>query len=470
MRKLTLTCLIATAIAGSPVFAVAAQPVQPASVQPEQNQLAKYVYDDGEEEDDYVYDDGEEEEEEANIAADQGQPPEELAPAAESSEPLATENDRIDTSSSSFFDSCSGNSCDSYSSGRSGWRDSIENFTLDGALGWECCSYNVGGWTEMGYTTNNVPLSQSYNDLLSFSDVPDNVNLYQQWLYVEKTVDGTSGWDLGGRIDAIYGTDAQKTQSFGNPNGGVRGFGFFDASWDHNQYGFAMPQLYGEVAYHDLAVKVGHFFTPMGYEVIPAVGNFFFTHSYTFFNSEPFTHTGALASYTGYEGFTLYGGWTLGWDTGFDQLNSGSNFLGGFSSEIDDAVTFTYICTAGNFGWRDGGSSDSYNHSIVLLADVSDDLQYVFQSDNLRTDNPGVSAFDTIGAVNYLFYSVTDSSKLGGRIEWWKADGVSFNEFTIGWNYNALKSFVIRPEWRQDWAPGIGLDEDTFAIDAIWSY
>ena len=66
------------------------------------------------------------------------------------------------------------------------------------------------------------------------------------------------------------------------------------------------------------------------------------------------------------------------------------------------------------------------------MADLSDKLQYVFQSDNLRTDNPGVSAFDTIGAVNYLFYTIGDKSKLGGRIEWWKADGVSFNEFTIG--------------------------------------
>ena len=74
----------------------------------------------------------------------------------------------------------------------------------------------------------------------------------------------------------------------------------------------------------------------------------------------------------------------------------------------------------------------------MLVADLSDDLQYVFQSDNLRTDNPGVSAFDTIGAVNYLFYATGEKSKLGGRIEWWKADGVSFNEFTIGWNYNVL--------------------------------
>jgi hypothetical protein len=29
---------------------------------------------------------------------------------------------------------------------------------------------------------------------------------------------------------------------------------------------------------------------------------------------------------------------------------------------------------------------------------------------------------------------------------------------------------IIRPEVRQDWAPGIGLDEDSFLVDAIVTY
>jgi len=439
-------------------------------------QQVEYVYDDGEDEDEpYVYDDGEDEEDydNANAAANETKemeaaekPTVEVAPAS----PVEPTTQVVTESAATSSSACG---CDSSSScyyQERSWCDAVGDFSLDSALGWECCPYNIGGWTNPGYTTNNVPLSQSYNDLLSFSDVPDNVNLYQQWLYMERVVDGSNGLDFGGRVDAIYGTDAQKTQSFGNPDAGIRGMGFFDASWDHGIYGFAMPQLYGEVAYYDVSVKVGHFFTPMGYEVIPAIGNFFFTHSYTMFNSEPFTHTGALATYTGFESMTLYGGWTLGWDTGFDQLDGGSNFLGGFSSELSDNVTFTYLATIGNFGWRDGGSSGSYNHSIVLIADVSDDLQYVFQSDNLRTDNPGVSAFDTIGAVNYLFYTVGEKSKLGSRIEWWKADGVSYQELTLGWNYNLLTNLVFRPEWRQDWSPGADINEDTFAIDAIWSY
>ena len=166
----------------------------------------------------------------------------------------------------------------------------------------------------------------------------------------------------------------------------------------------------------------------------------------------------------------MYGGWTAGWDTGFTNLNGGSNFLGGFAYTITEGLTFTYLNTYGNFGWRDGGSDNSYSHSMVLIGDLTDKLQYVAQSDMLRTDNFPTSNFDTIGLNQYLLYRYSDLIGLGGRIEWWKADGVSFYEATTGVNINVLDNLVFRPEFRTDWAPGIGLDEDTVAIDAILTY
>lgn len=343
-------------------------------------------------------------------------------------------------------------------------------FSLKDALGMQCCAWEIGGWTQLGYTNNNIPLSQSYNDLLSFNDVPDKLHLNQQWLYLGKVADGSGGLDWGARADVVYGTDAQKTQAFGNPGAGVRGFGTWDASLDHGEYGWAIPQMYGELAYNDMSVKIGHFFTPIGYEVIPATGNFFYSHSYTMFNSEPFTHTGALATYTGIEDVTLYGGWTSGWDTGFDQLNSGSNFLGGVGLQLTDDIAVTYLNTWGNFGWRDGGSKNSYSHSVVATVAVTEKLNYIMQSDYIDTDNTGVSEFDTIGINQYLIYQMTDKVGVGGRAEWWKADGVSFNAITGGVNFKATDQLVFRPEIRHDWAPGIGLEESTFGIDAILTY
>jgi len=353
---------------------------------------------------------------------------------------------------------------------RGGCLGAIEGFSLASLIGADGTALEVGGWTNFAYYDNNIPLSQTKDDLLSFDDVPDRMNLAQQWFYIGRTADGSGGLDWGGRMDVVYGTDAQKTQSFGNPGAGVRGQGTFDASWDHGYYGWAMPQLYGELAAGDLSVKIGHFFTPLGYEVIPATGNFFHSHSYTMFNSEPFTHTGALATYAGFEALTLYGGWSAGWDTGFDQLDSGSTLISGFAADLADDVTFTYLNTYGNFGWRDGGSKNSYSHSMVLSANVTDRLQYIAQSDVLETSNPGVSEFDTVGLNQYLLFKHNDLVSSGGRVEWWKADGVSYYEATGGVNLHALDNLVFRPEFRHDWAPGAGIDEDTFAVDMIWSY
>ena len=56
-------------------------------------------------------------------------------------------------------------------------------------------------------------------------------------------------------------------------------------------------KLYFEAGYGDLTVKIGHFYTIIGWEVVTAPDNFFYSHAYTMYNSEPFTHTGVLATY-----------------------------------------------------------------------------------------------------------------------------------------------------------------------------
>jgi hypothetical protein len=345
----------------------------------------------------------------------------------------------------------------------------IEGFSLASMMGLEDSAIEVGGWTNIAYYNKNIPLSQSFDDLLSFDDIPNHANLAQQWFYIGKVADGSAGRDFGGRIDVLYGTDAQKSQAFGNPGALTRGFGFYDASLDHGYYGWAIPQAYLEVANGDLSTKIGHFFTPIGYEVIPATGNFFHTHSYTMFNSEPFTHTGFLSTYSGFEALTLYGGWTAGWDTGFTNLDGGSNFLGGFGYELNDNVTFTYLNTYGNFGWR--GGKDSYSHSMVLTANVTDKLQYIAQSDVLdATDNPNAGQTETVGINQYLIYAYNDVLGIGGRAEWWKQDGTSYNEITGGVNIKALSNLVFRPEVRHDWSPGADIDQTAVAIDAILTY
>ena len=338
-----------------------------------------------------------------------------------------------------------------------------------------CCDHNYGGWVSYGYYTDNDRFSTAPNDLFSFWDNPDELNMDQAWLYFEKTVEGGSCCcDWGYRVDVVYGVDAQKTQAFGNSGG------TWDVTFDHGSYGWAIPQAYLEFAYCDWTVKAGHFFTPLGYEVIPKTGNFFYSHSFSMFNSEPFTHTGLLASYSANDCLTYYLGWTLGWDTGFDQLAGGSNFLGGFAYQLSDDVKYTYMNTAGDFGWRGEG----YSHSNVVDATLSDCWQYVLQSDYLNSSNLDGFDEENVSVINYLFYSLNDCWKLGGRMEWWKSnfptgEAASFYAITGGVNYKPHANLVVRPEIKYNWTPsdeaydsaaGTDFNQTLFGVDAILTF
>ena len=59
----------------------------------------------------------------------------------------------------------------------------FELMSGDGAWG-----IKVGGWTQVGYTEQNTGL---------FNNIPDKVNLHQQWFYVEKAADGEPRLGLG---------------------------------------------------------------------------------------------------------------------------------------------------------------------------------------------------------------------------------------------------------------------------------
>ncbi|MFN0053513.1 MAG: outer membrane beta-barrel protein [Planctomycetales bacterium] len=286
-------------------------------------------------------------------------------------------------------------------------------------------------------------------------------NLNQQYLYIEKIANGKDGLDWGVRFDVMYGTQGFEGQSFGNIDAGhwdyLNGF-------DHGAYNWALPQLYGEVAYGDLSVKLGHFYTIVGYEVVPSTGNFFMSRQLTFFNSEPFNHTGALATYKANDKLTLLGGWVLGWDTGFYQYNQGNSFLGGATYAVDEKTTFVYSMAAGNFGWRGQGAINSMILSRQWTEKFATVAQFdVFNSNlvladgtpaDFNTSAGGFTPRDSVSFITYAFYDLNSKVKGGVRYEWYKPDGTSYNTFTFGLNYKPYSNVIIRPEARIMWAPG----------------
>ena len=332
---------------------------------------------------------------------------------------------------------------------------------------------NVGGWFQGGF-------HDASNDL--FNSRPDTFNLHQAWLFVEKVAeprdDGRLGF--GFRFDGMYGADANDTQSFGNNPGRFDLDDSFQRGGFGGGFGWAIPQAYGEVAGDDWSVKIGHFYTLVGYEVVTAPDNFFYSHAITMYNSEPFTHTGAVGTFNVSDDTTIYAGWTLGWDTGFDQFGGGSSFLGGISTALTEATTMTYITTIGDFGAR---GSDAYSHSFVFDTAVTDRFNYVLQSDLVRVDSTGE---DNVGINQYFLYDINDNLAAGVRAEWWKGDTLtgyaphggtlpasgshSYYDVTVGLNIKPNQNFIIRPEYRYDWSPALNYEEGYIGVDFIALY
>ncbi|MEZ6092843.1 MAG: outer membrane beta-barrel protein [Pirellulaceae bacterium] len=321
----------------------------------------------------------------------------------------------------------------------------------------------IGGWSQLGYHNRSTGM---------FNNHPDQLQLHQTWLYAEKIADGSQGLGFGFRIDYVYGTDGPDTQAFGNPPGS------WDIDWDNGGfYGSALPQLYGEVAMGDLSFKVGHFFTTVGYEVVPANGNFFYSHAYTMYNSEPFTHTGVLGSLDMGD-VNGYFGWTAGWDTGFDQFG-GSNFLGGFSVDLSDTEALTYMATVGKIG--NGTDQQGYSHSLVYDVAVTDRLDYVIQSDLVDFNSTGAGDKRSIGLNQYLLYDLNDKWRAGTRFEWWRTevspgDNADLLAWTVGLNYQRSSHLVFRPElrWNRDnqgvLIPAGDNQKIGFGCDMIYTY
>ncbi len=353
-------------------------------------------------------------------------------------------------------DPCCGGACGGVLDGLCLWSD-CEELEL---FGTSCTGITAGGWVQTGFHTYDNGM---------FNNHPDHFDAHQVWLYSEKALDTEPySWDWGYRFDYVYGTDGPDTQAFGNrPD-------TWDFGWNHGDfYGHAIPQLYGEVGYDKLSVKLGHFYTIIGYEVVTAPDNFFYSHAYTMYYAEPFTHTGALATYEASDNVTYYGGWTTGFDTGFDRFE-GDIFLGGMSVGLGEYITATYACTAGNIGF--GTDASGYSHSVVIDVTLTERLNYVLQTDYIDYEGhvvspivgqPGAPVLSRrYGVNNYWFYEINECLAAGLRFEWFSAEQDTAGarsdlyELTFGLNYKPHPNFVIRPEIRWD------KDDDGFTVAA----
>ena len=323
---------------------------------------------------------------------------------------------------------------------------------------------DFGGWVQTGYTNHSDGVLNTR---------PKRPNLHQVWLYAEKVAEQKDdAIDWGFRADVLWGLDGENTQAYGNNPGR---WDFRSSAFDHGSFHWAIPQLYGTLALGQGNIKIGHFFTLAGYEVVPSPQNFFYSHSFTWNFTEPFTHTGAMGTLKIDDTNELYAGYVLGWDSGFDQFHSASAFQGGFKWTPDKDFNVVYIGTAGNLGWIGQG----YSHSIVATTQLTDKLQYIL-SDDVVITNKGFLFGDktrTVSANNYLLYNYSETVGAGIRAEWWRPNGVNYYQTTAGFNLKPRGNLIVRPEVRYQWTPAGAANplalpghQFVFGIDAIFTF
>jgi hypothetical protein len=351
------------------------------------------------------------------------------------------------------------------------------------------------GFVDVGIGAN--AWGADWNGPITFNDRAWQAQMNQLYLINERVLKEDE-LSLGGRVDLLYGTDFLYTVAGG-----------LDSTWNSGRYyGLAMPQLYGEVGTQELNVKFGHFYTLIGYEVVPATGNFFYTHAYTMQYGEPFTHTGVLGTWVPNDQLTIIGGVTNGWDNwdiglptpanpGTGQ-NSNAAFLGAITfSSADGSQALTLANSSGNEvnGGVDPLSGNDFigNRTVTSLVytnEFTDKLTYVYQSDfgyaayandpalqnaagpdgyyAPQGNQPGSAYW--YGVNQYLFYNFTDSLIGGMRLEYFRDNngfrvasglrdgspgvgGYTGNLWAMTWGLNYLvgSNVIIRPELRYDW-------------------
>ena len=293
----------------------------------------------------------------------------------------------------------------------------------------ECSQWSAGGWIAQSYTWNPYQPNDRFNGPVTWTDRSNEYQMNELYGYIGRAANTEGcGWDWGVRFDALYGTNYRWNTSTGIENH------FGNGSF----YGLALPQMYGEVAYNDLSVKIGRFYSPVGYYVVGTANNFFPVLPYTFQYGEPFTHTGAYGTYKYSDALTLGGGVTHGWD---NSDNTGNPHAGGLltaSYAIDEDRSLAWVGVFGpepNFSGVNPstgpapatgtGFTSRYLQTLVYTRKLSDDAMWVLQSD-YGEQNHAVAAGDVArwyGLNTYLYWNLTCRFQWGLNGEWFRDEG-----------------------------------------------
>jgi hypothetical protein len=317
--------------------------------------------------------------------------------------------------------------------------------------------------------TNNINFGQGFNDRAN------TVRMNQTMLNIEHDLDSSKNvFQYGFKFTGMYGTDARYTHFFNE----------FDRV-THSPYQWDIVELDAQLhaptpfTSSGTDIKIGQYPTPMGYEVIDATANPFYTHSYQFLYSLPFKHTGVLTTTHLTDTVDLW----LGWDTGVNDslgakgVNNASLAKGivgfGLNNLLDGKLTILALAHIGaenptgstvNGVPFDVNSSVRQYYDTVITYAINKSLTSVTELNYVKDD-----AFhaDAESAVTYLEYKYNDQWSFNGRAEIYR-DNQGFFVTTPTSSLDVINAERGLPVTGGNYNFGKAT-YDEFTINAVWT-
>lgn len=349
-------------------------------------------------------------------------------------------------------------------------------------------SFFVDGYLDQGLTFSNAD-SDYYNPVAP--NDKEGYELNQLYLAMGRRVSQNGGWALGGRVDFMYGTDYYYVSSLGlenHPDNGNHWNGLGEPAEyraGRSQYGLAMPQAYLELyspIFQGVDVKIGHFYSVMGFESPMAPMNFFYSRSYASIYGMPQTMTGVMTTSRLNDRWNLILGAVNEWNA-WNSENDAFSFVGGLTfNSLNNRFSLAATIMTGDQSapaFQPETIGESANLTLLNLyarASLTQRWTYVVEF-TAGWDDRDYLCLETFenkhgrswyGVTNNLFFQVNSCLTLGTRFEWfrdcdntiidggygvsWNQDGADYFALSFGANWQPLSWLTIRPELRWDFS------------------
>ena len=232
-----------------------------------------------------------------------------------------------------------------------------------------------------------------------------------------------------------------------------------------------------------LNLKVGYFTTVVGAETYNYNANAFYSRSWGF-AVEPTHHTGILASYQVSDDLSVRVG--VGNDAANQAVNNrqaseSTLFMGSLEYTLPDSLgplggASLYYGVVSGAG-ADAAETDNHYVSLDVPLPV-EGLTYKLAVDWVDSDVGADSS--VIG--HYLSYAVNDKVTINARIEmgnindadggtaWADGNIDGLESWTLGVDYKLWENVTSRIEWRVDDADNITDDQETLAVNIIYTF